>query len=83
MYSKICKNLLTSLKALLKSSGAPLTYFNDGGCPSDFFGSEILAQSDFFGVYERCRDLYGSAKKPEGFFGGCEKGLRDFLVMLK
>ena len=29
--------------------GSPLTYFNDGGSPSDFFGSEILAESDFFG----------------------------------
>ena len=33
--------------------GAPLTYFNDGGRgrggPSDFFGSEILAKSDFLG----------------------------------
>ena len=30
--------------------GSPLTYFNDGGSPSDFFGSEILAKSDFLGL---------------------------------
>ena len=29
--------------------GAPLTYFNDGGGPKDFFGSDILAKRDFFG----------------------------------
>ena len=43
-----------TVKCLL-SPGAPPTYFNDrtggggGGGPSDFFGSEILAKSDFFG----------------------------------
>ena len=30
--------------------GDPLTYFNDGrGGPSDFFGFDILAKSDYFG----------------------------------
>ena len=29
--------------------GAPLTYFNDGGGPKDFFGSDILAKREFFG----------------------------------
>ena len=29
--------------------GAPLTYFNDGGGPKDFFRSDILAKRDFFG----------------------------------
>ena len=31
--------------------GATLTYFNDGGSEnSEFFGSEILAKSDFLGL---------------------------------
>ena len=29
--------------------GAPLTYFNDGGGPKDFFGSDIVAKRNFFG----------------------------------
>ena len=49
--------------------GAPLTYFNDGGGPSDFFGSEILAKGDFFWVYERRRDFFRVAKKKRDFFG--------------
>ena len=40
-----------------------------GRGPSDFFGSEILAKGDFFGVYERRHDFFGSQKKLEGFFG--------------
>ena len=30
--------------------GSPLTYFNDGGSPSGFFGSEILAKRGFLGL---------------------------------
>ena len=37
----------------VSTSGAPLANFNDRGRggegPSEFFGSEILAKSDFFG----------------------------------
>ena len=44
--------------------------------PSDFFGSEILAQSDFFWVYERRRD---AKKKQRDFFWVAKKGLRDFF----
>ena len=43
----------TGKMALLFAPGAPLTYFNDeggeGGGPSDFFWSEILAKGDFLG----------------------------------
>ena len=58
--------------------GAPLTYFNDGGGGggeiSDFFWSEILAQSDFLGQYERHRNFLGSRKRNSGIFGGlCKK----------
>ena len=42
------------------------------GGPSDLFGSEILAQSDFFGSMK-------DAKK----FWVAKKGLRDFFGMLK
>ena len=56
---------------------------SQGGGPSDFFGSEILAQSDFFGVYERRRHLFGSWKNNRGIFWVVKKGLRDFLDTLK
>ena len=44
-----------------------------------FWGSEILAKSDFLGVYERRRDFFGSRKKTEGFFWVAIKGLSDFF----
>ena len=36
---------------VILTPGAPLTYFNDGGGggPKDFFGSDILAKTDFLG----------------------------------
>ena len=50
-----------------------------GRGPSDFFGSEILAQSDFLGVYERHWQFFGSQRKTEGFFWVVKIGLRGFL----
>ena len=52
------------------------------GSPTDFWGSEILAKSDFLGVYERCKDSFGSRKKG-GFFCVAKKGIRDFLGYAK
>ena len=48
---------------------APLTYFNYGGGPSDFLGSEIFAQSDFFGSMKDTEIFLGREKKNsrEGF----------------
>ena len=50
--------------------GAPLPYFNDGGGEeiSNFFWSEILAKSDFLGLW-----------KTPGFFGVSKKKEWDFL----
>ena len=59
-----------------------MTGEGEGG-PSDFLGSEILAKSDFFGVYETCRDFFGPPKKTKGFFWVAKQGLRDFLGMPK
>ena len=52
-----------------------------GGDPSDFFGSEILAKSDFLGSMKdawvflgrrkKQRDFLGCKKRTEGFFGVC------------
>ena len=53
-----------------------------GGGASDFFGSGILAKSDFW-VYERRWDFFGSRKKTEEFFWIAKKGLRTFWGMLK
>ena len=57
-------------------SGAPLTYFNDGGGgggPSDFCGSEILAKGDFFGSIKDAGIFLGREKKTGGIFLGCKK----------
>ena len=65
---------------------APLTYFNDGGRgggPSDFFGSEILAQRDFFGSMKDVSIFLGSEKKQRDFFGLQKKDMGIFLGMLK
>ena len=65
--------------ALYQTPGAPFTYFNDGGgCPSDFFASEILAQSDFFGSMKRRREFLRSQKN-RGIFWGCEKRTKGFF----
>ena len=57
--------------------GAPLTYFNDGGS-SDFFESEILAQSDIFGSLKDA-GILGGRKKTRGTFLGCEKRTKGFF----
>ena len=61
--------------------GAPLTYFNDRGRggPSDFFGSEILAKSDFFGSMKDARIFLGREKNPEGFFLSYGKRTKEFF----
>ena len=48
----------------------------------NFFGSEILAQCDFFGSMKDARIFLGREKK-EGFFGVAKKRPRDFLGILK
>ena len=50
--------------------GGPLTYFNDGGGPKDFLGSEILAKRDFFG-----------SMKDAGIFLGRENNTGIFWVL--
>ena len=42
---------------------SPLTYFNDGGGGGDFFGSEILVKSDFFGSMNDVRIFLGHKEK--------------------
>ena len=49
-----------------------------GEGPSDFFGSEIVAKSNFFGSMKCAGIFLGREKKTEGFFGLPKKGLRDF-----
>ena len=67
------KNLLASCDLHLimdESPGALLTYYNDGGGggPSVFFGSEILAKSDFFGSMKDTRIFLGREEKQRDFF---------------
>ena len=40
-----------------------------GGGPSDFFGSEILAQSDFLGSMKDAGNFLGCKEKQTDFFG--------------
>ena len=60
------------------------------GGPSDFFGSEILAQSDFFGsmkdagiffwvAKKKQRDFLGLRKMDQGILGGMLKKVVIFL----
>ena len=49
--------------------GAPLTYFNDGGGPKDFFGSDILAKKDFFGSMKDAEIFLGGENNRGIFFG--------------
>ena len=48
-----------------------------------FFGSEILAKSDFFGSMKDAGIFLGREKKNRGIFLVCEKGLRDVLGYAK
>ena len=70
---------------LVQVPGAPLTFLmmGGGGSLSDFLGSEILAKSVFFWVYERHRYFFGLQKK-EGFLWVAKnQELRDFLGYAK
>ena len=68
----------------IKIPGTPLIYLYDrGGCPSNFFGSEIVAQSEFFGSMKHAGIFLSHKKKTEGFFWVAKQGLRDFLVYAK
>ena len=53
------------------------------GFLSDFFGSEILAKSDFFGSMKDAGIFLGCEKKTEGCFWVAKKGLRDFFAYAK
>ena len=53
------------------------------GDPSDFFGSEILAKSDFFRSVKDARNFLGLRKKTKRFLGGCKKGQREFFGYAK
>ena len=58
----------------MSTSGAPLTYFNDGvgegGGPKDFLGSDILGKRDFFASMKDA-DFFGSRKEDRVFFRYC------------
>ena len=85
---KLCINsLLTQKNLSLKNMllkvlpGAPLTYFNDregGGGPSYFFGSEILAKVNFWGLW-KTPGFFGVARKSRGIFLGCKKRTKGFF----
>ena len=49
-----------------------------GGGPSYFFGSEILAKSDFFGCMKDVGIFLGR-EKTTGIFWGCEKRTKGFF----
>ena len=49
-----------------------------GGGPSDFLGSEILAQSDFLGSM-KYPEIFLGRKKNRGIFLGCGKRTKGFF----
>ena len=54
-----------------------------GGGSERFFGSDILAKSDFFGSMKDAGVFWGREIKTEGFFVVAKKGLRDFFGYAK
>ena len=70
-----------TVRGILVNSQGPHSHIlmtGGGGVLSDFFGSEILAQSDFFGSMKDAGIFLGR-KKTEGFFWVAKKGLRDIF----
>ena len=60
-YLRSTEKLPKKRQHCLGTPGASFTYFNDGGGgPSDFFGSEILAKSDFVGSMKDTGIFFGS-----------------------
>ena len=61
----------------------PHILLTGGGGPSDFLGSEILAQSDFFGSLTgslKDAGMFLGRRKYRGIFlGGCEKRTKGFF----
>ena len=53
----------------LLAPGAPLTYFNDGRGPKDFFGADILARRDFLGSMKDARIFLGRENNTGIFWG--------------
>ena len=51
----------------------------EGGDPSLFFGSKLLAKSDFFGSMKEARVFLGCIKRTKGFFWGMLKKVVIFL----
>ena len=72
------KKLYNNILALGSHSHILMMGWGGGGNPSDFWGSEILAKSDFLWFYERHRDFFG-LQKNRGIFWVAKKGLRDFF----
>ena len=56
-----------------KSQGTHSHILMTRGGPSDFFGSDILAQSDFFGSVKYARIFLGRKKKQRDFLGLLKK----------
>ena len=48
-----------------------------GGGPSDFFGSEVMAQSNFFGSMKDAGIFWGREEN-RGIFLDCEKRTKGF-----
>ena len=80
-----CKFMITYGGTNSKSQGPHSHILMTGGGwgPSDFFGSEILVQSDSFGSMKDAGILLGRKKKSEGFFWGCEKRIKGFFWVCK
>ena len=76
-----------SCEFITQAQSAPLTHFNDeegGGGPSNIFGSEILAKSDFFRSMKDAGIFFGSQKKKQrDFIWVTKKGPRDLFGYAK
>ena len=57
----------------------PTSHILMTGGPSDYFGSEVLAQSDCFGSMKYAGIFLGRKKKNRGIFWGCGKKTMGFF----
>ena len=67
-------NTILVLSLIVFNTQGPHSYIlitgeGGGGGPSDFFGSEILAKSDFFGSMKHAEIFLDHEKKQRDFFG--------------
>ena len=82
-YYQRCQPPKFKMREIFWGAKGPHSCILMTGGPSDFLGSEILAQNDFFGSMKYAGIFLGRKKKQRDFFGLRKKDQGIFLSMLK